>query len=56
VLAGPAADAALAGNLQHVFAGEQLSLDALLKRGIDPRPTELLALRHGARGDAPTTR
>ena len=47
-LNGAAADAALAGNLQHAFAGAQLSLDALFKRGIDPRPTELLALRHGA--------
>ena len=45
-LNGAAADAALAGNLQHAFAGAQLSLDALFKRGIDPRPTELLALRH----------
>jgi hypothetical protein len=33
----PAAAAALAGNLQHAFAGAQLSLDALFKRGIDPR-------------------
>jgi hypothetical protein len=47
-LNGAAADAALAGNLQHAFAGAQLSLDALFKRGIDPRPTELLALRYGA--------
>jgi hypothetical protein len=30
-----AADAALAGYLQHAFAGAQLSLDALFKRGID---------------------
>jgi hypothetical protein len=27
-----------------------LSLDGLVKRGINPRPTELLALRHSARG------
>ena len=47
-LNGAAADAALAGNRQHAFAGAQLSLDALFKRGIDPRPTELLALRYGA--------
>src|SRR5215469_4005042 len=47
-LNGAAADATLAGNLQHAFAGAQLSLDALFKRGIDPGPTELLALRHGA--------
>src|SRR6516164_530149 len=47
-LNGAAADAALAGNLQHAFAGAQLSLDALFERGIDPRPTELLALRHSA--------
>src|SRR5262249_46592436 len=31
-------------NLQDAFAGAQLSLDALFKRGIDSRPTELLAL------------
>ena len=36
-LNGAAADATLAGNLQHAFAGAQLSLDALFKRGIDPR-------------------
>jgi len=47
VLAGPAADAAVAGNLQHAFAGAQLR-DALFERGIDPRPTELLAMRYGA--------
>jgi hypothetical protein len=45
-LNGATADATLAGNLQHAFAGAQLSLDALFERGIDPRPTELLALCH----------
>jgi hypothetical protein len=47
-LNGAAADAALAGNLQHAFAGAQLSLDALFERGTDPRPTELFALRDRA--------
>jgi hypothetical protein len=45
---GAAADAALAGYLQHAFADAQLSLDALFHSGIDPRPTELLALCHSA--------
>jgi hypothetical protein len=31
----PLPHAALAGNLQHAFAGGQLSLDALFERGID---------------------
>jgi hypothetical protein len=47
-LNGPAADAALAGNLQHAFASAQSSLDALLDGGIDPRPTKLLSQRHSA--------
>jgi hypothetical protein len=47
-LNGPTADAALAGNLQHALASAQLSLNVLFDGGIDPRPTELLALRYGA--------
>jgi hypothetical protein len=47
-LNGPTADATLAGNSQDAFADAQLSLDALFDGGIDPRPTELLALRYGA--------
>src|SRR5271169_1963993 len=47
-LNGPTADATLASNPQDAFAGAQLSLDALFDGGIDPRPTELLALRYGA--------
>src|SRR6516164_5513517 len=42
------ADAALTRDLAHALAGAQLRLDALFKGSIDPRPTELLALRHGA--------
>jgi hypothetical protein len=45
---GATADAEFAGNLQDAFAGSQLRLDAFFKRGIDPRPTELLALRQSA--------
>jgi hypothetical protein len=44
-LNGPAADTTFAGNPQDAFAGTQLSLDALFDGEIDPRPTELLALR-----------
>ena len=47
-LDGPTADATLAGNFRDAFAETQLSLDALFKCGIDPRPTELLALCYGA--------
>jgi hypothetical protein len=35
------ADAALARDLAHAFAATQMRLDALFKRGINPRPTEL---------------
>jgi len=42
------ADAALPRDLAYAFAATQMSLDAFFKRGIDPRPTELLALRYGA--------
>src|SRR6516164_1269583 len=37
-------DAALARDLAYAFAATQMRLDALFKRGIDPRPAELLAL------------
>src|SRR5215471_4667681 len=42
------ADATLARDLAYAFAATQMRLDALFKRGIDPRPAELLALRHSA--------
>src|SRR6516165_114027 len=38
------ADTALARDLAYAFAATQMRLDALFKRGIDPRPAELLAL------------
>jgi len=38
------ADAALARDLPYAFAATQMRLDALFKRGIDPRPAELRAL------------
>src|SRR6516225_1871271 len=38
------ADAALTRHLPYAFAATQMRLDALFKRGIDPRPTELRAL------------
>jgi hypothetical protein len=38
------ANATLARDLAHAFAGAQLRLDALFDGGIDFRPTELLAL------------
>ena len=40
------ADAALARDLAHAFAGAQLRLDSLFDGGIDFRPTKLLALRN----------
>src|SRR6516225_6057799 len=42
------ANAALARDLAHAFAGAQLRLDTLFDGGIDFRPTELLALRDRA--------
>jgi hypothetical protein len=42
------ADAALTRDLAYAFAATQMHLDALFKRGIDPRPAELLPLRDRA--------
>jgi hypothetical protein len=42
------ADATLARDLAYAFAATQMRLDAHFKRGIDPRPAELLALRDRA--------
>src|SRR6516165_7100468 len=38
------ADAAFTRDLAYAFAATQMRLDALFKRGIDPRPAELRAL------------
>jgi hypothetical protein len=44
-LHGTSADAALTRDLAYAFPATQMHLDALFERGINPRPTELLALR-----------
>jgi hypothetical protein len=46
------ADATLPRDLAYAFAATQMRLDALFKRGIDPRPTEVLGCRGALRRNA----